>query len=1329
MKEGIVMEECMSVPFDQYQRYRNLANLINYYREDSKKTFSILEIGSNEHMDLEKFLPDDSITFSDIVLTPEMKESGRFIEIDGTNIDLKDSSFDFVIAADVLEHIPQEKREAFILETYRVSKVATLLCFPFDNDLIREAERRLNNFYVSLVGEEYVWLKEHNENGLPCLEEINRITKDNNIQLESFLHGDLNVWEKMWYVHFLTVRAEESLPYLKEIDYFYNKYIFEGDYNKESYRNFLIMSHGDDSVWHEYINRISDTKIDKEKLNQLETMISMHIKNHLYNTNNYSVQQAIIDSGKLDEIKTKIDIATKLSMGIKGQVDLISSIADIKQIETLNNILKEKNNILEEKVKELDCQVSNLQGMNSEISCRYDAILNSTIWKMTKPVRTIVEKGYRVHNKLAIANLKKRFEKKIKFSVVMPVYNVEIKWLEKALASIKNQGYPAYEICIADDCSTNDEVRSYLKSINDPKIKVIFKEKNTGISDTTNKAAEMATGDYICLMDNDDELSFNCFSELNEYINTYGGDVLYTDQDNVDENGNHSCNLFKPDWSPDLLYSQMYVGHLLVVKTSLYKKIGGERSEFDGSQDYDLMLRLAKATDDIKHVPHILYHWRTLQTSTAINPASKPYAQTAGKRALIDNLLSLDNVESIEETKYTYCFDVRYKNYDKKASIIIPTKNHKDDLEKAINSILDKTLYKNYEIIILDNNTEETDALSYLKEIDDKFQNIKVVEAKFPFNWSKLNNYGVKYASGDVFVFLNNDIEIISGDWLERLIENSLRKEIACVGPMLLFPDGTIQHAGVVVGMGGWADHVYSGIYPFHRGTPFISPCVNRNVSAITGACLAVSREKYNLIGGFDENFIVCGSDIEFCLRAIKKGFYNLYNAQIRITHYESKTRDAKDIPEIDFKLSWEAYKECRENGDPFYNSNLDINSKIPTLYGVEAFPKVQSYVGELRDIHFVREKISRKRINLVIPSVNPEHVFGGISTAIKFFDDFCENLDCDKRIIVIDASPNEKAFEKIASNYVLVSNNETRQSAHDLVDLAKPENKTLHVSEDDYFILTIWYSFYNFEKEYINQKAQNGLKPNPFIYLIQDYEPGFYKWSSQYALCESTYRSEFDTIAVFNSNELADYMSSNYKFYKSYVFNPILNDGLKKYLSKSEKEVEKEKIILVYGRPTTERNAFGILVEVIRRWMDKTPDAYEWKILSAGEQHDHVYLGKGLFMESLGKLSIEEYAEILAKSYAGVSLMVSPHPSYPPLEMSVFGVQVITNYYDNKDLSDFSKNIHMCDIGRIDTMANELSEITKSYKKNAYIDLSNEEYVKGKAGFDFMYDLRETIF
>lgn len=512
---------------------------------------------------------------------------------------------------------------------------------------------------------------------------------------------------------------------------------------------------------------------------------------------------------------------------------------------------------------------------------------------------------------------------------------------------------------------------------------------------------------------------------------------------------------------------------------------------------------------------------------------------------------------------------------------------------------------------------------------------------------------------------------------------------------------------------------------------------------------MAVSRKTIEFIGDFDDEFIICGSDVEICIRAYNKGLRNIYDPHVRLYHYESKSRDSY-IPEIDFEMSEFAYRTCKEEGDPYYNKCLDYSKLIPTETSNIQFVKPESdimkyinmqgnntmmkdsdvEVAEILQYNFRKSKFEEPRLNLLVPSVNPEHVFGGISTALKFFEELTEQSGYASRIILTDALPSREAIRKYGEKYRYVRCTKDCDARHQLVPYSDRWQRSIPVSSKDIFVFTGWWTAYCTQEAYLKFEQEQNIAPNPFIYFIQDYEPGFYPWSTRYLLADSTYRSDRKQIAVFNSGLLYEFFRENkYAFYREYAFEPVLNAGLKKELSEHAGEtVNKKRQILVYGRPSVDRNAFSLVVSSLKKFVERMDSAENWEFVSAGEYHDKVNIGKGKSLTSVGKVTIEEYARLMMESYAGISLMSSPHPSYPPLEMSEFGVRVITNNYANKDLSVFNKNITSVSNVSPDNIAMQLEKICKDYTADYRLEVLNQEYVENNHVFSFIDKILEDL-
>lgn len=531
-------------------------------------------------------------------------------------------------------------------------------------------------------------------------------------------------------------------------------------------------------------------------------------------------------------------------------------------------------------------------------------------------------------------------------SIIMPTYNSTERWLRRAIESVRTQFYPHWELCIADDASTTYHLKSILNEYQnlDDRIKVVFRERNGHISAASNSALELASGEFIALLDHDDELPMHALYMVAFAINEDPNlDLIYSDEDQINENNYRYSPYFKPDLNPDLLTSQNMICHLAVYRTELVRTLGGFREGYEGAQDWDLALRMTEHTPSkrIKHLPYILYHWRAISGSTAMGHDEKSYASNAGKNVLIDHFVRIKKEVEILPVIGSH-YRVRYSipSPAPLVSIIIPTRNGTNLLKKCIDNILVNTRYSPYEIIVIDNQSNEEDALAYLKFLAQE-KLAQVVRYDAPFNYSAINNFAVLQSKGSLLCLMNNDIEVISKEWLNEMVAQASRPEIGAVGPMLYYPDDTIQHAGVILGLGGVAGgHPYSG---YARGT---SGYMNRaylvqNLSAVTAACLVVRKNVFQEVGGLDEiNLPVAFNDIDFCLRLLEKGYRNLWTPFAELYHHESATRGYEDTPDKLKRFQKEnSYMKARWGNlikhDPAYNPNLTLDSGWPNL----AFP------------------------------------------------------------------------------------------------------------------------------------------------------------------------------------------------------------------------------------------------------------------------------------------------------------------------------------------------------------------------------------------------------
>lgn len=521
-------------------------------------------------------------------------------------------------------------------------------------------------------------------------------------------------------------------------------------------------------------------------------------------------------------------------------------------------------------------------------------------------------------------------------SIIMPVYNVDPKWLSRAVESVRQQTYQHWELCLADDHSSDPRVRPALEGLQakDSRIRVVFREENGRISEATNSALHMAKGEFVALMDNDDEIPPDALAYVVQALNENRSlDVIYTDEDKIDEGGKRSDPAFKPDYSPDLLLSTNYISHLGVYRRSLALELNGFRSEFDGAQDYDFVLRAIESTkpENIKHIARVLYHWRTLPTSTAGNQSSKDYAFAAGQRAVQAALDRRGIAAKAQRSPLNGIYDIEYEvPGDDLVSVIIPTKDGYDNIERCVSSILEKTSYPHYEIVIADNGSTNAAMFDLYDQLSARSKvPIKVLNIDIPFNFSRINNLAAQQASGRYLLFLNDDTKVIAPAWMSTMVGYAQQDRVGVVGAKLYYPNERIQHAGVVLGLGGVAGHIMVGTPRSHVGY-FGRLMEDANYYAVTAACCMIRAENFKAVGGFDESYSVAYNDVDLCIRIHDRlGKDNVWAHEAELYHFESVTRGydtaAKQKME---RLERESEKMRGQYAslianDPYYNENL----------------------------------------------------------------------------------------------------------------------------------------------------------------------------------------------------------------------------------------------------------------------------------------------------------------------------------------------------------------------------------------------------------------------
>lgn len=738
--------------------------------------------------------------------------------------------------------------------------------------------------------------------------------------------------------------------------------------------------------WEDYDFWLSLLELEVDVLQIQEVLLSYRIKESSRTTQvlgeigKVALQQQIFNNHKDFYIKNIGTIFTK--------INYLNDISDtkIKEVNQQNTIIKQKDIELKEKTDQLKEKTDQLKEKESQLheimeiaqslrlKNRFKRVIKSflgkKIWNVLQYIKrnpNTLKKGLKVLRregiKVFINKLRnvskvlhqsnmyqyrdlqlnekikielKNFKKKPLISIIMPVYNVDPQWLKLAIQSIKNQWYTHWELCICDDKSTNQETIQYLKNINDSKIKIKFLEKNLNISGASNEALGLASGEYIALMDNDDEITPNALFEVVKAINENDAKFIYSDEDKIDMKGNYCDPHYKPDFSHEMFMCQNYLSHLGVIEKGLIDKVNGFTIGLEGAQDYDLYLKVLEHTEKIYHIPKVLYHWRKIPGSTAVAFDEKSYAQNAGKRAL-QNRLERKNIDAkAVNTPFPGLYKTNYtiKN-SPLVSIIIPFKDMPELLITCVESIINKSTYTNIEIIGISNNSQERETFDAMKKLESLDSRIKFYEYNIPFNYSQINNYAVDtYAKGTQILLLNNDIEIISANWIEEMLMFSEMEGIGCVGAKLYYPDDTIQHGGVIVGLSGVACHSHKRFERHHPGY-FRRLQSIQNLSAVTAACLMVKKSIYVELNGLNENDLaVTFNDVDFCLRTIEKGYRNVFTPYCEAYHHESISRGAEDTPQKIERFNKEInYMQKRhsiilKNGDPYYNINLTLSKE-----------------------------------------------------------------------------------------------------------------------------------------------------------------------------------------------------------------------------------------------------------------------------------------------------------------------------------------------------------------------------------------------------------------
>ncbi|HYO58511.1 glycosyltransferase [Archangium sp.] len=867
-----------------------------------------------------------------------------------------------------------------------------------------------------------------------------------------------------------------------------------------------------------------------------------------------------------------------------------------------------------------------------------------------------------------------------RFSLVVPVLDTPGLLLRACVDSVRAQHYPEWELLLVVEDGGVDPVTASLEALarKDARIRVVREAGCRGVIPATHVGLAAARGEFVAFLDPDGELAPHALASVAVRLGQAPGvDLVYSDEDRLDAQGRRHTPFFKPDWSPDLLRSVDYLGRFLVVRHTLLEEVGRPREGFDGAYGHELALRLSERTHRIAHVPQVLYHGRS-RPGAGARGGGWTEATEAGVRALQEHLARLGEAATVERSAPD-AYRVRYAVKGRpKVSIIVPFKDRPDLLDTLTRSLLEKTRYAHYELLLVSNNSTRPETFALL----DRLTDARIVKLRWdhPFNYPAINNWAAKQATGELLLFLNNDMEVVDPDWLEELVSQAQRPEVGAVGARLLFPEGTVQHAGVVVGLTGFAGHPFWRLPDGGWWTPFGHADWTRDYLSVTSACVAMRRVLFEELGGFDERFQVCGSDVEIGLRLNARGLRVVYTPYARLIHHESASRRVDAIPETDYWLSYAAYRPYLRAGDPFYNPNLTLLGTDCSLRedarGGEALAvqtlardlpgaqepqattraRQQRHVAEHlldaldhtpeqsrasreeepRRLQALRARGRLERVTWFVPAFG--HPFAGIHTIFRFAEVLQRRHGVQSDFVVYDKPEAHPAEFSQRVAHIL-----GRQDAPFRV-LKRPE-EVAELPPCDLAIATWWTSAY---------RVLHHPRAAARAYFVQDYEPLFMPAGTLSALAEQTYRLGFH--GIFNGPGLRDYVTSRYPM-TGCAFEPTVDHSL----FHDRRPVRSGPVrVFFYGRPGNDRNAFELGLAALSRLKRELGAAVE--IVSAGAVWTPEDYGVRGVIHNLGVLPYEQTAALYRECDVGLCFMLTHHPSYLPLEMMASGVTVVTN-------------------------------------------------------------------
>ncbi len=911
----------LGLPFDLHERYSLARTIANLLAPDRQRPLRVLDVGGHSSP-LKYLLPDDTVVIIDVkppgTLTHLEIKYDHYVQGSGAVLPFVDGAFDLVTAHDTLEHVPAAARAPFLRELLRVSRGHVLLNGPVYDPQTARVERVIARLQERLGRGENVFLGEHIRMGLPERRTIEAFLQEAGTSWTSIPNGHLGLWLAGGVMKDLALALFPTGELTDLVDHVLNSSPTLRSIAGRSYREAYVIAVGPEG--REALDRVregvpipplANMQGFDEAVNELEAFVRR--------------APAVPQLERERELQAQIEqIETAYRRATAGTGHRL-----------LERMEKAMASIAPWGSRRRSLLLAPARAARMVMRRGWGATLLQLVqvwrwvpklWRraMPPPERLSPQERYEIWLRLevlppaAIRRMRreaKRFSYGPQISIVMPVFDPEPAWLRAAIESVRKQAYSSWQLCIADDGSTRTDVKQLLEreARRDSRIVVRTLEANMGISAASNAALEMATGEFVGFLDHDDELKPNALYEVVRLLNEQRDlDYIYSDEDKKELDGSLTDAFFKPDWSPDFLMSVNYVTHFSVYRAEVLRRIEGFRSKYDGSQDYDLALRVTESTDNIAHIPLPLYSWRKVPGSAAASLDFKDYAYVTGKMALEAALERRGHSGSVEhgivEGRYRARYDIRG---EPSVAIIIPTRDRRDLLERCVESIRSASTYPRYRILAVDNDSKEPETLEYL----DAFPG-DVFRYPGEFNFAAMMNAAAQQAGdADMLLFLNNDTEVIAPEWIEALLEHGQRPEVAAVGARLLLPNGDPQHEGIVVGVAGAAATNVSLEY-FGLGRTI------RNCSAVTAACMMIRQPVFRELGGFEERLAVAFNDVDLCLRAREKEYEVVYTPYALLYHDEGSSRGLGGTQaaadEAFFRERWSGYR------DPYRSIGLD---------------------------------------------------------------------------------------------------------------------------------------------------------------------------------------------------------------------------------------------------------------------------------------------------------------------------------------------------------------------------------------------------------------------